>query len=92
MTRVEPTRDEDAWIGAVARRFPATARVRVGIGHDAAVVRFDGRDLYENLRTFRGLIGYVPQDDIVHADLPLQRMLLLQPPHPRAHPRTNCML
>ena len=45
MTRAEPTRDEDAWIGAVARRFPATARVRVGIGHDAAVVRFDGRDV-----------------------------------------------
>jgi len=45
VTRTEPSRDEDAWIGAVARRFPATPRVRVGLGHDAAVVRFDGRDV-----------------------------------------------
>lgn len=42
---VEPARDEDAWIGAIARRFPAGPRVRVGLGHDAAVVAFDGRDV-----------------------------------------------
>jgi thiamine-monophosphate kinase len=35
-------RDEDAWIGAIAKRFPPGPRVRVGIGHDAAVVDFDG--------------------------------------------------
>src|SRR5262245_34236169 len=34
-------------------------------------VRFDGVDLYASLDTFRSLLGYVPQDDIVHADLPL---------------------
>ena len=38
-------------------------------------VRFDGIDLYANLRKFRGVIGYVPQDDIIHADLPLQHTL-----------------
>jgi ABC-type multidrug transport system ATPase subunit len=38
-------------------------------------VRFDGIDLHANLRKFRGVIGYVPQDDIIHADLPLQRTL-----------------
>ena len=38
-------------------------------------VRFDGIDLRANLRKFRGVIGYVPQDDIIHADLPLQRTL-----------------
>ena len=38
-------------------------------------VRFDGIDLRANLRKFRVVIGYVPQDDIIHADLPLQRTL-----------------
>ena len=38
-------------------------------------MRFDGVDLHANLRKFRGVIGYVPQDDIIHADLPLQHTL-----------------
>jgi ABC-type multidrug transport system ATPase subunit len=38
-------------------------------------VRFDGVDLYGNLDTFRRLLGYVPQDDIIHADLSLERTL-----------------
>ena len=38
-------------------------------------VRFDGVDLYANLDTFRSLLGYVPQDDIIHAELPLERTL-----------------
>ncbi len=38
-------------------------------------VRFDGIDVYANLRTFRSVLGYVPQDDIIHTDLPLQRTL-----------------
>jgi ABC-type multidrug transport system ATPase subunit len=38
-------------------------------------VRFDGIDLHANLGTFRSVLGYVPQDDIIHADLPLQRTL-----------------
>ncbi len=38
-------------------------------------VRFDGVDLYANLGTFRSVLGYVPQDDIIHADLPLRRTL-----------------
>lgn len=37
----EPPRSEDAWIEAVSRRFAAGPRVIVGLGHDAAVVRFD---------------------------------------------------
>ncbi len=41
----------------------------------AGSVRFDGIDLHANLRKFRGVIGYVPQDDIIHADLPLQHTL-----------------
>ena len=36
---------------------------------------FDGIDLHANLRKFRGVIGYVPQDDIIHADLPLRHTL-----------------
>ena len=38
-------------------------------------VRFDGVDLAANMGRFRGVIGYVPQDDIIHTDLPLRRTL-----------------
>ncbi len=38
-------------------------------------VRFDGVDLFANVGKFRGVLGYVPQDDIIHADLPLERTL-----------------
>jgi ABC-type multidrug transport system ATPase subunit len=41
----------------------------------AGSVRFDGLDVHANLRKFRGVIGYVPQDDIIHADLSLQHTL-----------------
>ena len=32
-------------------------------------VLFNGLDLYEHFDQFRGHLGYVPQDDIIHADL-----------------------
>jgi ABC-type multidrug transport system ATPase subunit len=38
-------------------------------------VHFDGVDVYANIGTFRGVLGYVPQDDIIHADLALHRTL-----------------
>jgi ABC-type multidrug transport system ATPase subunit len=38
-------------------------------------VRYDGIDVHANPAAFRGVLGYVPQDDIVHAELPLRRML-----------------
>ncbi|MGD9704629.1 MAG: ABC transporter ATP-binding protein/permease [Acidimicrobiia bacterium] len=38
-------------------------------------VRYDGIDVYANLATFRSVLGYVPQDDIIHTDLPLRRTL-----------------
>jgi ABC-type multidrug transport system ATPase subunit len=38
-------------------------------------VRYDGIEVHANPATFRGVLGYVPQDDIVHAELPLRRML-----------------
>jgi ABC-type multidrug transport system ATPase subunit len=38
-------------------------------------VRFDGVDVHADTGTFRGVLGYVPQDDIIHADLPLERTL-----------------
>jgi ABC-type multidrug transport system ATPase subunit len=41
----------------------------------AGSVRFDGLDLHANLRRFRGVIGYVPQDDIIHADLSVRHTL-----------------
>ena len=38
-------RSEDDWIRAIAERFPAGPRTQVGIGHDAAVVELDGRQV-----------------------------------------------
>ena len=38
-------------------------------------VHFDGVNVHENLGTFRNVLGYVPQDDIIHTDLPLRRTL-----------------
>ena len=38
-------------------------------------VRFDGTDVHADPGTFRGVLGFVPQDDIIHADLPLARTL-----------------
>jgi ABC-type multidrug transport system ATPase subunit len=38
-------------------------------------VRWDGADRHADPGAFRGSFGYVPQDDIIHADLPLARLL-----------------
>jgi ABC-type multidrug transport system ATPase subunit len=47
-----------------------------GLAPDVAgSVRFDGIDVYDDPGTFRGVLGYVPQDDIIHVDLPLRRTL-----------------
>lgn len=42
---------------------------------DQGRVLFDGTDLYANLDAFRSVLGYVPQDDIIHAELTLERTL-----------------
>lgn len=39
-------------------------------------VLFNGRDLYDHYDLFRSQIGYVPQQDILHEALPLERALL----------------
>jgi ABC-type multidrug transport system ATPase subunit len=41
----------------------------------AGSVRFDGVDLHANSGEFRGVIGYVPQDDTIHPELPLRHSL-----------------
>ncbi len=38
-------------------------------------VLFNGDDYYRAPGPYRGLIGYVPQDDILHRDLPVERAL-----------------
>ena len=38
-------------------------------------VRFDGIDMHTHPGTFRNVLGFVPQEDIIHADLSLQRTL-----------------
>ncbi|TVS20367.1 MAG: FHA domain-containing protein [Planctomycetaceae bacterium] len=38
-------------------------------------VFFNGQDLYANYDQFRGLIGYVPQDDIIHEQLTVAQAL-----------------
>jgi ABC-type multidrug transport system ATPase subunit len=50
---------------AIAGISPATA----------GSVRFDGVDVHANAGSFRSVLGFVPQDDIIHADLPLERTL-----------------
>src|SRR5262249_15488921 len=37
----------------------------------SGAVRFDGVDLHSHRAAFRGVLGFVPQDDIIHADLPV---------------------
>jgi ABC-type multidrug transport system ATPase subunit len=41
----------------------------------AGRVLYNGVDLYENLAAFRSTLGYVPQDDIVHTELTVERTL-----------------
>ncbi len=38
-------------------------------------VRFNGQDLYANYGQFQGVIGYVPQDDIMHGELTVGQAL-----------------
>jgi ABC-type multidrug transport system ATPase subunit len=38
-------------------------------------VRFDGVDVHANSGEFRGVIGYVPQDDTIHPELPVRHSL-----------------
>jgi ABC-type multidrug transport system ATPase subunit len=38
-------------------------------------VQYNGQDLYSNLAYFRNHLGYVPQDDIVHKELTVERTL-----------------
>jgi ABC-type multidrug transport system ATPase subunit len=38
-------------------------------------LRYNGVSLYENLEMFRPVLGYVPQDDIVHPELTVERTL-----------------
>lgn len=42
---------------------------------DRGQVTFDGTSLYDNADAFRSILGYVPQDDILHTELPLERTL-----------------
>ncbi len=42
---------------------------------DRGTVLYNGEDYYKSLAVFRTLIGYVPQDDIVHRDLTVDRAL-----------------
>jgi len=41
----------------------------------AGQVFFNGQDLYANYGQFQGVIGYVPQDDIMHGDLTVSQAL-----------------
>jgi len=41
----------------------------------AGSVLYSGRDLYANYGQFQGILGYVPQDDIMHGDLTVSQAL-----------------
>jgi ABC transport system ATP-binding/permease protein len=38
-------------------------------------VRYNGRDYYRDMALYRNSLGYVPQDDIIHTELPVRRVL-----------------
>lgn len=38
-------------------------------------ILIDGEDLFQNFDRYRGIIGYVPQDDIIHTDLTCEQVL-----------------
>jgi ABC transport system ATP-binding/permease protein len=42
---------------------------------DEGTVRYDGVACHANLDAIRSSLGYVPQDDIIHRELPLERTL-----------------
>lgn len=42
---------------------------------DDGYVRFDGVDSYVEQERFRRTLGFVPQDDIIHVELPVERTL-----------------
>ena len=42
---------------------------------DAGTIRFDGANLYQEYDRLRSLLGYVPQDDIVHRELTVSEAL-----------------
>lgn len=44
-------------------------------GPTSGRVSYYGLDLYANLTAFRSVLGYVPQDDIVHVELTVERTL-----------------
>ncbi|MGD9935731.1 MAG: FHA domain-containing protein, partial [Dehalococcoidia bacterium] len=52
-------------LGAMSGLWPATG----------GVILLNGTPLYENFPAFRAHLGYVPQDDILHKELPVQRAL-----------------
>ncbi len=41
----------------------------------AGEIMINGRDLYQEQNAFRSMIGYVPQDDIVHMELTVEEVL-----------------
>jgi ABC-type multidrug transport system ATPase subunit/CRP-like cAMP-binding protein len=41
----------------------------------SGAVRYNGHDYYRDLPLFRTVLGYVPQDDIIHTGLPVRRTL-----------------
>ena len=41
----------------------------------SGAVLVNGDDLYENYNLYRTMMGYVPQDDIIHLDLPVEQAL-----------------
>lgn len=46
-----------------------------GVRRAEGRVLLNGDDFYAHYALYRGLLGYVPQDDIIHLDLPVDRAL-----------------
>lgn len=50
----------------------ALSGLRKAVG---GTIYYNGQDYYENIEAFKTQIGYVPQDEIIHRDLTVERVL-----------------
>ena len=64
-----------AIVGASGSGKTALLNALSGYRRAEGRVLLNGDDFYAHYALYRGLLGYVPQDDIIHLDLPVDRAL-----------------
>ena len=64
-----------ALVGGSGAGKSALLNALIGIRRGDGQVRLNGHDLYDNYESFRSQIGYVPQSDILHTSLTVEKAL-----------------